>query len=99
MKRGALYTCARDHGYTTLVLAQHLDDFAESLLMSMFHNGHLRTMKANYVEKQGDVKIIRPLAYTREIEMKKFSYGAKLQALCRFLTATQCTPLTNQTPP
>ena len=39
MKRGTLYTCCRAHGYTTLVLAQHADDLAESFLMSAFHNG------------------------------------------------------------
>ena len=29
-------------------MGQHLDDLAESFLMSAFHNGFLRTMKANY---------------------------------------------------
>ena len=38
-----------------LVLAQHLDDLAESMLMSAFHNGRLRTMKACYVNK-GEVR-------------------------------------------
>jgi hypothetical protein len=28
-----------------------MDDQAESLLMSAFHNGQLRTMKANYTAK------------------------------------------------
>ena len=50
MKRGALYSCCRKEGYNVLVLAQHLDDLAESFVMSAFHNGQLRTMKANYVE-------------------------------------------------
>ena len=48
MKRGILYTCARKNGYNVLALGQHLDDLAESFLMSIFHNGLLRTMKANY---------------------------------------------------
>eukprot|EP00004_Rigifila_ramosa_P018246 TRINITY_DN4516_c0_g1_i1.p1 TRINITY_DN4516_c0_g1~~TRINITY_DN4516_c0_g1_i1.p1 ORF type:complete len:211 (-),score=30.01 TRINITY_DN4516_c0_g1_i1:109-741(-) len=48
MKRGSLYTCARTQGYNVLALAQHLDDFAESWLMSAFRNGQLRTMKAHY---------------------------------------------------
>ncbi len=51
MKRGALYNCCRREGYNVLVLAQHLDDLAESFLMSSFHNGNLRTMKANYVNE------------------------------------------------
>ena len=30
MKRGMLYTCCRTHGFNKLILAQHLDDLAES---------------------------------------------------------------------
>eukprot|EP00957_Ditylum_brightwellii_P016646 1251721-Ditylum_brightwellii.AAC.1 len=48
MKRGNLYQCARDNNCNKLVLAQHLDDCAESFLMSVMHNGFIRTMKANY---------------------------------------------------
>jgi len=47
-------------------LGQHLDDLAESFLMSAFHGGQLRTMKANYVNDEGDLRVIRPLIYARE---------------------------------
>lgn len=47
MKRGNLYTCARKNNCNKLVLAQHLDDCAESFLMSVMHNGFLRTMKVS----------------------------------------------------
>ena len=43
MKRGMLYSCMRENGYTALALGQHLDDIAESFLMSVFHNGALRS--------------------------------------------------------
>lgn len=45
MKRGNLYSCARRNNCNKLVLAQHLDDLAESFMMSVMHNGFLRTMK------------------------------------------------------
>jgi len=48
MKRGNLYSCERRNNCNKLVLAQHLDGCAESLMMSMMHNGFLRTMKAHY---------------------------------------------------
>jgi tRNA 2-thiocytidine biosynthesis protein TtcA len=48
MKRGRLYAAARSHGYNVLALGQHLDDLVESFLMSVFHNGRLRSMKAHY---------------------------------------------------
>jgi hypothetical protein len=43
MKRGNLYTCARENNCNKLVLAQHLDDCAESCFMSIFHNGLIRS--------------------------------------------------------
>ena len=48
MKRGRLYSCARREQYNVLAMGQHLDDLTESFLMSIFHNGCLRTMKASY---------------------------------------------------
>lgn len=41
MKRGLLYSCCRENGYNKLVLAQHLDDLAESFIMSALHNGQV----------------------------------------------------------
>lgn len=66
MKRGIMYSTAREQGYNVLALAQHLDDLAESFLMSAFHGGQLRTMKACYENDAGDVRVIRPFVYVRE---------------------------------
>lgn len=81
MKRGLLYTCCRKEGYNKLVLAQHLDDLAESFMMSAMHNGQLRTMKAKYWNETRDVEILRPLAYVREHELKAFAYDARLPVI------------------
>lgn len=81
MKRGALYTCCRENNKNVLVLGQHLDDFAESFMMSAMFNGRLNTMKASYMINQGDLRVIRPLAYTREKETRDFSYAAGLPVI------------------
>jgi tRNA 2-thiocytidine biosynthesis protein TtcA len=73
MKRGSLYSAARREGYNVIAMGQHLDDLAESFLMSAFHNGCLRTMKANYHVEQGDLRIIRPLVYVREKMTRHYS--------------------------
>jgi len=78
MKRGIMYTTCREHGYNVLALAQHLDDLAESLLMSTFYAGQLRTMKAHYRNDSGDVRIIRPLVYCRERQTLDFATAAQL---------------------
>ncbi len=78
IKRGIMYTTARREGYNVLVLAQHLDDLAESFLMSAFHGGRLNTMKAHYTNDAGDVRVIRPLVYVRERQTAAFAQEAEL---------------------
>lgn len=73
MKRGIMYSTARRENYNVLALGQHLDDLAESFLMSAFHGGQLRTMKANYTNQDGDVRIIRPMVYVRERQTTDFA--------------------------
>jgi tRNA 2-thiocytidine biosynthesis protein TtcA len=81
MKRGVLYATARREGYNVLALAQHLDDLAETFLMSAFHGGTLRTMRANYLNDAGDVRVIRPLVYARERQTADFAHSAGLPVI------------------
>lgn len=81
MKRGRIYAAARRAGYNVLALGQHLDDLAESFFMSIFHNGRLRTMKANYLVTEGDLRIIRPLVYVREKHLRQFAESRKLPVI------------------
>jgi tRNA 2-thiocytidine biosynthesis protein TtcA len=81
MRRGILYRVAREQGYGVLALAQHLDDLAESFLMSAFFGGKLRTMQAHYLNDAGDVRVIRPLVYARERQTRDFAARAGLPAI------------------
>lgn len=78
IKRGIMYRIMREQGYNVLALGQHLDDLAESFLMSAFHGGQLRTMKANYLNDAGDVRVIRPMVYVRERQTAAFAEAAGL---------------------
>jgi len=81
MKRGNLYKCARENNCNKLVLAQHLDDCAESFFMSIMHNGFIRTMKAAYEINAGGISVIRPLVYCRESLMTEFAKSANLPVI------------------
>ncbi len=81
MKRGIMYSTARRENYNVLALGQHLDDLAESFLMSAFHGGQLRTMKANYTNQDGDIRIIRPMIYVRERQTTEFSQEVALPVI------------------
>uniref|UniRef100_A0A1I7ZGR2 Aminotransferase n=1 Tax=Steinernema glaseri TaxID=37863 RepID=A0A1I7ZGR2_9BILA len=73
MKRGRLAAAAQLHGYNVLALGQHLDDLAESFLITAFQNGILSTMKAQYTTKDKKLRVIRPLVYVREKELRDFA--------------------------
>lgn len=81
MKRGIMYSTARRENYNVLALGQHLDDLAESFLMSAFHGGQLRTMKANYTNQDGDIRIIRPMVYVRERQTTDFAKEVTLPVI------------------
>lgn len=81
MKRGIIYTTARNEGYNVIAMAQHLDDLAESFMMSAFHGGKLNTMKAHYQIDAGDLRVIRPLIYTRERQTHAFAHEACLPVI------------------
>jgi tRNA 2-thiocytidine biosynthesis protein TtcA len=96
MKRGVMYTTARREGYNVLALAQHLDDLAESFLMSAFHGGQLRTMKANYTVREGDLRVIRPLVYARERQTADFARQAQLPVIAENCPACFAMPTQRQ---
>ncbi|KAJ8607109.1 hypothetical protein CTAYLR_009153 [Chrysophaeum taylorii] len=77
MKRGALYSCANRESFNKLALAHHLDDLAESFVMTALHNGGLRAMRAKYEADRG-VTVIRPLVYAREHMTAAFAKAARL---------------------
>ncbi len=81
IKRGTIYSAARREGYNVIALAQHLDDLAESFLMSAFHRGQLRTMKAHYTNDRGDLRIIRPLIYVREGQTAAYAEHSSLPVI------------------
>ncbi len=81
IKRGLMYKVAREQGYNVLVLGQHLDDLAESLMMSMCHNGKIQTMKAHYINDDKDLRVIRPMVYVRERQLADFSITAGLPVI------------------
>ena len=66
LRRGNLYSLARKLNCRKIVLGQHLDDAAISFLMCLCRGAGLSTMGPNVPEKNGELRIIRPLIFTPE---------------------------------
>jgi tRNA 2-thiocytidine biosynthesis protein TtcA len=96
LKRGLMYQTAREHGCNVITLAQHLDDLAESFLMSAFHGGRLQTMKAHYLNDDGDLRIIRPLVYVRERQTHDFACNNDLPVIADSCPACFAMPTQRQ---
>jgi tRNA 2-thiocytidine biosynthesis protein TtcA len=73
LRRGHLYRIAREEGCSSLVLGHHREDILETFFMNLFHGGRLAAMPPKLVNDEGDVTVLRPLAYCSEADLQKFA--------------------------
>jgi tRNA 2-thiocytidine biosynthesis protein TtcA len=82
LKRGTLYSAARELGCNKLALGHHRDDFIETLLLNQFFVGSLKSMSASMLADNGETTVIRPLVYVAEADIISFSLQAALPVVC-----------------
>ena len=73
LRRGNLYRIAREEGCSALVLGHHREDSLETFFMNLFHGGKLAAMPPKLVNDEGDLFVLRPLAYAAEDDIARFS--------------------------
>lgn len=73
LRRGNLYRIAREEGCDALVLGHHREDILETFFMNFFHGGRLASMPAKLLNDDGDLMVLRPLAYAAEDDLAKFA--------------------------
>lgn len=71
MRRGYLYTAAKDNGCNKVALGHHMDDAAESFFMNFIYNGQMRCLAPKYKAENGLI-VIRPLIQMRERQLRAF---------------------------
>ncbi len=74
MRRGALYSHAKELSCNKIALGHHYDDVIETILMGMLYGGQIQTMmpKLHSVNFEG-MELIRPLYLIREENIKKWA--------------------------
>jgi tRNA(Ile)-lysidine synthetase-like protein len=70
MRRGMLNSIAIENKCTKIALGHHSDDAIETLLMSLFLNGKIHTFSPVTYLSRSDIKVIRPLIYVSEKEIR-----------------------------
>jgi tRNA 2-thiocytidine biosynthesis protein TtcA len=73
LRRGHLYRIAREEGCSALVLGHHREDVLETFFMNLFHGGRLAAMPPKLVNDEGDLLVLRPLAFCAEADLEKFA--------------------------
>jgi len=73
LRRGHLYRIAREEGCSALVLGHHREDILETFFMNFFHGGKLAAMPPKLLNDEGDVEVLRPLAFCAEADLARFA--------------------------
>lgn len=95
MRRGYLYSKAKELGCNKIALGHHYDDVIETILMGMLHGAQIQTMmpKLHSTNFEG-MELIRPLYLVREEDICKWrDYNELhfLQCACHFTeTCSTC---------
>ena len=95
MRRGYLYSYAKQLGCNKIALGHHYDDVIETILMGMLYGAQIQTMmpKLHSSNFEG-MELIRPLYLIREEDIKKWrDYNGLhfIQCACKFTdTCTTC---------
>lgn len=70
MRKGALFTQIKQHGFSVCAFAHHREDCIESLLLSMLYEGRMRTFRPVTLLDRMDIRLIRPFIYLPEKEIR-----------------------------
>ena len=95
MRRGYLYSHAKELGCNKIALGHHFDDVIETILMGMLYGGKVETMmpKLHSTNFEG-MELIRPMYLVKEADIKAWRDYNQLhfiQCACRFTeNCTSC---------
>lgn len=95
MRRGYLYSKAKELGCNKIALGHHYDDVIETILMGMLYGGQVQTMMPKLHSSNFDgMELIRPLYLIREkdiIHWRDYNDLYFLQCACHFTdTCSSC---------
>lgn len=88
MRRGHLYSKAKELGCNKIALGHHFDDVIETTMLSMLYNGQFKTMLPKLKSKNFEgMELIRPLYLVKEndiINWKNYNGLSFINCACRF---------------
>jgi tRNA 2-thiocytidine biosynthesis protein TtcA len=80
-RRKRFFALAKELSCSKIALGHHLDDITETLLMNLFFNGEICTMRPYQEMFGGKLALIRPLAYVEEQELARLAESLELPVI------------------
>ena len=88
MRRGHLYNEAKKLGCNKIALGHHFDDVIETILLSMFYSGEIKTMMPKlHSDNFEGLELIRPMYLIKENDIKswvRYNNLTFINCACRF---------------
>ena len=81
MRRGALHTAAKELGCNTVALGHHFDDVVETFMLNLFFEGRLGCFQPVTYLSRMDIRLIRPMIYMPEKDVRYFAKNAELPVM------------------
>ena len=78
MRRGALHNAAKELGCNVVALGHHFDDAVETFMLNLFFEGRIGCFSPVTYLSRVDLKMIRPMLYMPEKDVRYFASKASL---------------------
>lgn len=82
MRKGALYSLAKELGCNKVALGHHADDLIDTLFLSLFYEGRLSTFAPKSYLDRTDLTLIRPMIMLEEIDVVAYSKTLPIVKSC-----------------
>jgi tRNA(Ile)-lysidine synthase TilS/MesJ len=91
MRRGSLYSKAKEFGCNKLALGHHYNDVIETTMLNLLYSGNFKTMLPKFKSKNFEnIELIRPLYYIEEDDIRRFINSSGIWPLnCACMVAAE----------
>lgn len=92
LRRGIIYSYARENSFDKVALGHHRDDLITSLLMSIMYKGEIGSMPPKLITDDKTNTIIRPLCYCQEADIDKYAKEQEMPIISNKLCGAKENP-------